>query len=229
MMLAQFIIRNVVEEITSTVQKGVMVELDDMMACIINFNNISTGININDAYFISKESSEFIKSKFDIDITISISNVNKGFIGIRKAYQEALSAMEYKVLYGKGSIIRYNEITASDNRYYYPPEVERHLINYIKAGDLDKSLQLFNEVFKRNISGSSVSIQIAKCLMFNLISTMMKALMEIDTDEEFLSGNDPIRQLLECQTVYEMKDKMNNLLSDICKYIESKNKVIILS
>jgi len=241
-MLAQFIIRNVVEEMTSKPHKRFMVELDDMMACIINFSSAAGDNNItgennndvnsrkraadndNDAYYISAEAAEIIKNKFNIDLTISISNINKGFIGISKAYEEALTAMEYKVIYGKGSIIRYSDIIRSENKYYYPPEIERHLINYIKAGDLDKSLELLDEIFKKNLSGNTISIQTAKCLMFNLSSTMIKVLMEIDANDEFLTGDDPIKQLFECQTVHEMKDKMKNLFIDICKYVESKKQ-----
>jgi len=223
--LVQFIISNVVEELTGKSHHGYMTEIDEMMACLINFDEERIACKRKELTEITHETQQFLQDKFHIYLTITISNVHKDLEGIPKAYQEALETMEYRMVMGSGKVIYYEDIRNTSSNYYYPIETENQLINYIKIGNFEKAVGLLNEVFENNFSKEFLPIQIVKCLLFNLVGTMIKAMSEINVtfESSFIQELDPINRLLRCVTVIEMKEQLIHILKVISEYI-IKNK-----
>lgn len=224
LLLACFIVRNVIEEMLERNYNSYMVEMDDFLGCLVNFKKNPDESELNQLLEAIIEARQFFVDKFSLNLTISMSNTHKTVVGIPEAYHEALEAMEYKIIYGRGGIIRFSEINHGSNSYYYPLEVERQLINQIKAGNLEEAEKIINDIFNRNFTGSNISIQTAKCLMFNLVSTMIKTSNEVNIEGGFIQDSDAVDTLLECQTIHEMKERMIIILSNFCKYAEDRKQ-----
>jgi YesN/AraC family two-component response regulator len=175
---------------------------------------------------IAVEARNFIYTNFKIDFIISISNVHKSFFGIPEAYQEALDAIEYELTMENCKIISYDEIKILNGDYYYSIETEHQLINFIKSGNFEESKKIVNEVFEKNFNKSTLSIDVIKCLMFDLICTMLKTKPEISSanDVEFFNEMDIVGRLLKCEKILEMKQQMIEILEQICTYIRQSKK-----
>lgn len=227
--LVQFILTNVVEELASLRQhNGYVAEIDDMMVCLVNFAEGDPALYKEDLYAIATEAQLFLL-RFRMDLTISIGGVHHSFPGIAEAYREAVDAMEYKMVLGKREIITYDDIRIdpADNHrfgYYYPLQLEQQIINWIKAGDGEQATRAMNEIMQRNFDKPVGSPTLAKCLIFNLAGTMVKAINEIGDGESSVLGGNPLwmDKIIACDTVQEMRQELLALLTEVCAFAAAK-------
>lgn len=225
--LVSFIIsNNVIEELVDKNHYGLVTEVDDMLVCLVNVNEEHMADIEDELMEIVSKAQKFIKDNFFVHFTISIGGLHKTLTGIPESYREAQEAMEYRIVMGSEKIIRYDQIQNPGNHYDYPLEMEQQLINAIKIGDLKTARKVVNEIFEKNFSGEILSIQMIKCLFFDLISTMIKALNDINliNSNNFIEELNPISRLLCCNTIDEMKCQMMDILSKVCQYIVSYSK-----
>lgn len=231
--LLQFIITNVVEELAGQKHYGCLVETDNMQVCIVNLKGKIDGSTKQELRRIAAEAQQFLKEKFSIYMTISISDIHKDINGISEAYKESLEAMEYRIVSGSGEIICFKDIEADggnseDTTIYYPLLLEQKLINFLKSGDAENASAVLNDIFKNNFSKppSIETVDIARCLMFDMISTMIKAIGEIQGiyGKHLIVEINPVQRLLRCHTIKEMKSELFNILQQLCEHIEADKK-----
>jgi YesN/AraC family two-component response regulator len=228
--LLQFIVTNVVEELVADqLHNGYVAEIDDMMACLINLRADQSHVN-DQIYQIAEEAQRFLKSKFEIDVTVSISAVHRSLAKVTDGYKEAMDAMEYKLVMGKKGIIVYDQLQIDSladlkDGYYYPLQVEQQLINYVKVGDVEKARLTLNDIMERNFKRNILSVELTKCLLFDLISTFVKTIQEIgDIQETFLASNPrAIEKLTASETVSDMHRQLTEVLEEVCQYTFAKH------
>ena len=228
--LVHFIITNVVEELVCKNHYGVVTEVDDMMVCLVNVNKEHAKDVLKELVEITSKAQSFIRDNFFIYLTISIGGIHKNMAGIPQSYREAQEAMEYRIVIESEKVIQYDEIRNPMNHYDYPMEMEQQLINSIKVGDLKNAQEIVSDVFKRNFSGEMLSIQMVKCLLFDLMSTMIKALNDIclKNSNTFIEELNPLSRLLDSNTIMEMKYQMMDILKRVCEYVEYCIFIILL-
>lgn len=199
-----------------------------MIVCLVNFKSTDNESWSQELINIAEKAQKIILENFYIHYTTAISKVHKTIIGISEAYQEALAAVEYKLIMGIGEVIHYDSIKTTNRNYYYyyPLEIEQKLINHIKVGDFEESKSILNNIFKKNFSDMPPTIQIARCLIFNMISTMIKTVDEISTiySSSFFNDTELIDKLFECETIADMEMQLVDILKQTCEYIESEKK-----
>lgn len=220
------IIRNIVEELVNQQHNGLVEEVDGMMACLINFKQEAPELE-RLAGDILEKARNYIQNRFHIQFTASVSRVHVGIAGIAAAYQEAVEAMEYKLVMGSSQIIYYEQVAAVPETYtfYYPIELEQQLINFMKAGQWERAEGALQDIFARNFSGGPISIDLAKCLMFAMIGTMLKTLEDIpSSDKAFIDELQPVSRLFACDSVPAMKVVMLDILQQVCRYMEINKK-----
>jgi two-component system response regulator YesN len=234
--LMQFIITNVMEELAAQQHQGFVVELEETLVCLINFSLEAADGRMKELSRIARDTQLFLMSKYHVGLTLSISGIHSGFTGISQAYLEALDAMEYKLVMGSKEILSYEEIhqneaaEASDTIYYYPLQVELQLINYVKIGDFEKAKQTLDDIIERNFNRTFMSVTIARCLMLNLVSTMIKTIIELGDIQDSVLVQNPrriekqIERLTACDTIQEMQLQMTGFLEKVCEYTSNKRQ-----
>lgn len=224
----QFVVTNVVEELAGQrSNRGLMTDIDDMLVCLINFSEAGAVNAKEEMSRIADESRRFLSGHFNINLMVAVSGVHKTMAGIPAAYGEALCALEYKRVLGIEEFIHYEDIHGlPKGDYYYPLEVEQQIINFIKTGDFEKSSGMLEDIFHRNFDRGILSVKIARCLMFNLVSTMIKAIHETGNtgNKDFLEDLNPVEGLLACESIQEMKQELTGILKIFCGYIRSRNR-----
>ncbi|HIW34396.1 MAG TPA: helix-turn-helix transcriptional regulator, partial [Candidatus Paenibacillus intestinavium] len=77
-----------------------------------------------------------------------------------------------------------------------------------------------------NFEQSSLSLPLAKCLMFDLISTMLKTIEDMSSINQFIVSlqTDSVDILMNCRTVNEMKVQLIQVLRQVCELIERGRK-----
>ncbi|MBC8061445.1 MAG: cache domain-containing protein, partial [Clostridiaceae bacterium] len=227
--LMQFSITNVVEELAGQNNVGYMTEIDEMLACLVNFKDGFEDVDVCQAELrrIANETLKFFELHFKIKMTASISKVHATHDDISAAYQEALDSLEYRVVLGNGVIISYEsifndkEIEINRGFYNYPISQEQQLINKIKVGDKKGALEVLSLVFHNGITSTKLPVYITRCLMFDLASTMLKAMDDIGEldDPKAMELFNKTQQLTKFDTVNTMKHQMNELLENVCEFV----------
>jgi AraC-like DNA-binding protein len=225
--LVQLIITNIVEELAGQEHRGWMTEVDDMLACIINFRPGTTPEKaIDDMKKLAEEAQRFIGNRFHILFTVSVSSFHRSAAKMPAAYQEALQAMEYRMLLGNQTIICHDRIVHQELSYIYSMEREQQMINYVNTGDFAGARQTLDDIINANLAQEHISVDMIRCLMFDITSTMMKAAMEADQErtELYKENLEAVRELMNGSTVSAMKERMTLFLRKVCARAEERKK-----
>jgi YesN/AraC family two-component response regulator len=223
----QLIITNIVEELAGQQHQGWMTEVDEMLACIVNFRpDTSPEAAAEDLRRLAEEAQRFIGNRFHILFTVSISTIHRSAASLPAAYQEALEAMEYRILMGDRTIIWHDRIKHQELSYSYPLEKEQQMINHVSAGDFLHARQTLNEIIDVNLGQENIPVDMIRCLMFDMCSTMMKAAMEANLEhaELYEENREAIRELLNGSTVSAMRERMTLFLQKMCLHVEERRK-----
>lgn len=230
--LAQFIIRNVMEELVKQKHNCIFFEIDQIIVCIANIEKTydTTNNMQNEIKNILVSGKKFIMDKYGILLTASVSNLHSTVSGIPEAYKECLELAEYKIVVGNNDIILYSEICLPISDSFmntYPIEVQQQFINCIRCGDFTNAKQVMEQIFENNFLNSNNSLDMTRCLMFAIINTMINALTDINIicDSNFIERLNPFRMLIKCETITSMKQQVMDILLKIEQYHnERKNE-----
>lgn len=223
----QLIMTNIIEELAGQSHQGWMVEIDDMLACIVNFRE-GTPFDkaMMDLTNLAEEAQRFIGKRFHIQFTVSVSALHKSVAELPAAYQEALEAMEYRMLQGGRTIIWYERIRHHELSYAYSIEKEQQLINYVTAGDFAGAKQTLDDIIDSNLGQGNISVDMIRCLMFDMCSTMMKAAIEanLDPSQLYEENLEAIRELMSGSTAAAMRERMTVFLRKVCSHSEERKR-----
>jgi len=226
-------ILNFIQKTESQVTQYIAFELEYNIIAVIA--QVS-GKNIIDKFRsellnMSNKVVKFISKNNKPNITVTIGRVYKEIEKIHLSYIDALQAFDYKIINGDFSVIDCNEIIEKGKEYYYPMEFELQLINNVKAGNMQDIDSLLTKLFDENLKSHKLPINLARCLFFDIMATVLKVLDEIEIKSNNVFNYDIIDELLNCRTIHEMRNVITNIFYKMCNYInENKdNKSEILT
>ncbi|GIO39602.1 putative HTH-type transcriptional regulator YtdP [Paenibacillus antibioticophila] len=213
--LPSFVITNVFEELLGQGYKNFVTEIDEKIVFLVNLQAPEAVNPVQELASIIEELQGFFGKYYDLSLTASISDAHTGIRGMQEAYQEAIEAHEYKLIAGNGKIISFQSLKYNVRDYFYPLEKEQKLVNCIKSGEFEKGKQLLDDIIRSNFMDGAPTAEMTRFFMLDLASTVVKTVKEIAADE-------PVEKLFECETVAELQTEITNILSFICKRIQSK-------
>lgn len=194
--------------------------IDGMMACIIN-EEADGGDDLERVETICNTVLETLRKDFNIWVTISLGNFHRGANAIKLSYDEAVAALNYKLLLGKNRLIRYYSIHDCGGTYTYTIENEQMLLNCAAIGAYAEAESIINDIFGRTFGTQTVSIEIAKCFVFDIANTVLKIIGQLDEEGKKIlkiGENDVMNQIIHADTIEEMKKNTLEILKAICDY-----------
>ncbi|WP_261302849.1 helix-turn-helix domain-containing protein [Paenibacillus andongensis] len=221
-----YIVTNITEELIRRKHTVFTTEVDGMIAFLVNIQNDDEVRTKQELIEIAQEAQTIIQGKFYIQLTIGISDIHPHLTGISHGFDEALEALEYKFVIGPSQIIPFDRIKRPKNELYYPLDMERQLINHIRTGQYEEAMDAVSELIATNVSDGTLSLQLGKLLMFELIGTILKAIEHLDQgpNELAVEKHALIKQLTQCESFVEIEDEIYKFLKTVCDYVDSKKK-----
>ncbi len=216
--MTRFIIANLSEEIFD--DKGYTIEIERDKLVILN--NHDTDSERNKSVQLVKELKDILKQRFNIKISVAISQIHYGLNKVSEGYGEAIMALDYRVIKGPGSIIFYNDIkNNSGYDYHFPVETEVQILNFAKNGDFVNVEKTLNQIFSNNVQ-QEMTPEISKCLSYDLLSTWVKLLSNLSVEDKkmFMDMQQPFKVISESNTVDELQQKINSLYYEFCHKIQ---------
>ena len=222
--LAGFAVLNVMTELLSGDGcTAVSCEFDGLLALIINLDSDLEEMTANVSKKL-KQGKEFLEAKCNILCTVGVSEVHVDTDGIALGYREALECMQQRLLLQKEEIISFKELNKRHAvGYYFPLELEQKMIYYLRTGQYDECSAILDEIFRVNFQEQQLSAALVRCLMFDIVGSVIKALTEISgaSSEGFFDVYDPLQTIMACETASGMMNEIKALLWRICQYIEA--------
>lgn len=227
--LAHFILSNILEELFGGGGAAHMVVMEEMPVLLINLAAEGQQEWVREQV---RYAAEFLNSHFSLGIQIGISNPKESFEGISEAYDEAVETVEYKVLLGREDILFYHEMPRGGEnkyRYGYSIEHEQNLIAAVQTGSYELAEGELDQIFD-SVRGTD-NLNIAKCFMFDVGSTIIKTIEEIHPqwDEESAHLLSHVQALLESSSIARMQSGLKELLKEMCAYFAKRKQEVRLS
>ena len=172
---------------------------DDNNVILINFH----GGGYTEQKKLLKDTMDFchkmITEKFNISLSLYVSDVQHTFAGIHKAFRDALFLSEFYHKTGD-AVFAWEELPDSRfNLYYsYKPETEQKLINFVTAGKTDDAKKLILKVHEENIKNLPPWFE--KVVIMDLLSSCLKSINMVHSEE--------------CGSFSDIQTKMRHLLHD---------------
>ena len=247
--LASFILATSIEGIIERRHRGLVTEVDDMLVCVVNLRLLSALEWNGDLDAIVAEARRHLEASFGLDSTVGLSTIRGDVASVPECYQEALDALEHKLVVGPGRVIRFEQTKERRSTYLCPLETEQQLLNAVRVGDADKTAAVFDQVFDRNFVEGEPSVQSLKCFVFDMYNLLLKAVAVIDAGHQrpladmiqplvnVLSGKSDLAELRAavrdivmavCRTMANLK-KDDRLALEIKDFVEARYGDVNLS
>jgi len=222
-----FIITNIISELMNKNNVGYIIEIEDMLAGILNVEASKADGIQRLMLDIVEEAQKLSAENFNLHFSVAVSTLCNGLSSIHKAYEEALSVMEFKLLTcNAGNLTPTDMLNETKYDYNYSNSLEQQLINSIKSGDFLTSQKIVDEIFNLNFEKTTPSLPFIQCLFFDVTSTIIKSVSEISAiyKEEFITNYIVLDNLIKCKTISEFKSEITTVLVKICDFINSKTE-----
>lgn len=214
--LSQLIISNILGELLSDKITSVFCNLNNEFICIANSNSPTMYEEIKAS---TEKTIEFVKENFNLRFNAGLSMPHEGYYGLQTCYSEALECMEYK-FFVKDEIIEYTAVKeTSSGIYYFPIEKEVAMISSLKSGDYEASLEILNHVFDENLNAEKPNKQMVKCLVYDVLGSVMKVINDLGEFEEnnIFESFSVFERIDGCETVSEIKTEFIGIFREICE------------
>lgn len=217
--IISFIMNNVLQEFCAEKHLGFILHLDDRLyACLINLSE--TPAVYEDVHTICEKASSFFKNSLGIGCSVSMSHLHEGGQGIHTCYMEALHAMEYSFVFGKNTIISYDNISKRTFEYHYNAHssVEQILLHYMKGEEAPGTAKdIADTITKRFFFEETASLEVFKCFKYDMINLVNKIANEICTGQ-LQPGDKTMSHLMEAESFAQFKCLLAELLEKLRGY-----------
>jgi len=220
--LLNFSVLNIISELTES--KGIVFN-DFYNRQVIIFNKIDfdTLSGKNNLYNLLECIRENIEKHLEVSVTIGIGSVVSRLKDLHISYNDALYAIDYKIVLGKNKIYNIKDLGYRQSEVYYPIEKINSLLSTVKLEGMEKVKKCTDDFFDDLISKKSLSPDNIKIILSELINGAQKVLMEVKREDGDSCCMDfgIYEEIAKYETLQDLKVIISKFLSGICKYIRT--------
>ena len=112
----------------------------------------------------------------DLRVTLHIAagGVYNGIEQLGESLEQARYTLKYMFATNEGALLWYRDIGAESQKFYYPIDIERHIINNVRAGNNSGLILIQEMLYKANFVDVNLSIGMKKCFLYNYYCTYIK-------------------------------------------------------
>lgn len=218
--LSQFIVSNIVKDLIDRSHNVHFTDVDGLLTAIVNIRPDRMDTWKEETEEAISEAHGFIEQRYGLTFSVSGSDRNDSLEGIHQAFLQALEAQEYRVMLDE-KFVWYGDIKLDETDYYYSFNEELVLHNVIKSGDFEKASDMVDQMIGQ-IFNRQASIEMVKCFLIDLASTMMKMVPQEAQTTALWEERRPVKRLLACTTRSEFRQELMEILLAVCELVNEK-------
>lgn len=217
-------IKAIASEALNTVEYMDYFEEDDDIIVFLSFNNETAK---SDTIILSLENiRNSIKAFLGFSVTLALGKAVNKLEDINSSYLNAKAALEFKFFLGDNNIIHSDYI----NGYKvvnnpYPIDEELKLINYLRTGAIEEIRPTLNNLYDKLCNGGMPTKKNIQGATLSLLGSINKFCIDNDIDINALSKlSSPFDVVLQCETIDELKNQLELIISNIFAKTNPLNK-----
>lgn len=147
--------------------------------------------------------------------TVSCGKVVRELDQVNRSFIEALTAMEYRIKYGAGSVILFEDIDETGvTDAWYPLEEQMKYLQSLKQGDRKVAEETLAGMF-RDMREREQSLLILKSKCFELVTAVYKTVKELHLAHHIHS----LEKMLAFESLQELQERLEQLTSQVCQEV----------
>ncbi|RJG25276.1 helix-turn-helix domain-containing protein [Paenibacillus thiaminolyticus] len=166
-----------------------------------------------------------IYAAWQLPVTVGIGNPYEESYLIGKSYMEAMTAINYRLIWGNNKIICFNDI--SENIYDindYPKHNFEQFELALKREDTEAVIDSMGKI-TQYIKHHNISILMARSICYDVINTIIRTMVSMKANHFIDKDKYPdVVSLLKFETVEQLEDEVNRICQDLLRAIE-RNKM----
>lgn len=200
-----------------------IIQLEDFRIAVLINSSFDDQQSIDNIYMMCLELKEHIARENSYTITAGIGNPVYNISEIKTSYQQAILALEQKLIFGKNSVIRICDIQESSNKTYSNKDFIESVIKNIKDLDMDGAINAINHMTDMIITQKVGSRALHKFFysLLNIITFTISS-MGVNTELVFSSNSDLIDDFLKNEDVEDIKKWFYNIFKRLEEVIAQK-------
>lgn len=223
--LVQLIIRNIMGELIGEKHKVYFFRITDAEYALVNLAADSLPDVEYELADVLVDGMTVIRENFELDFTAAISDMHCDIISIGACYREVYETVEYMKLTGMSGVGLYRDVRgAIGTTYYYPVELEIQLVNAIKLGDSDAANKTLGKIFTMNFETNVINSGLIRCLMFDMMSTILKVSGDIDSLTENVIDAEKMSRIILSGDTKSARDCMTEAAQSLCAEVRRINE-----
>lgn len=189
---------------------------------VINFSQMYAAEQIkNELENIVTIIRNLVSRNFHFTFTIGISLPCEGIENLHKSYEEAVMAVNHRLLIGYNNVIFYGNIVENQSEVVcYPFSVEKKILDAVKSGCQGDIFRFLNDFTDTISEMRSEDIELVRYYFLQLFSASVKCFYEID--RSYSAGfmqKEYYTAFFKKETIHEMFALMKSLYSDFLNYM----------
>jgi AraC-like DNA-binding protein len=203
--------------------KSLSVKEDDLIYYLIDTGDIKPEEAFTQVRTIKNKLIDLSKNKFKISIFVALSNVHKGYEGIKKAYSQTDKAVEYYLLTGKeqaepeqpDKLERPKTIS-----FDFRKDIEQ-FTQSILAKEIGQAKNLLNNIFAKWFVQGRPPADIVKYRMSEVINACINSIenIKMSYDNHFMDCMQMMNILFNCKNTEDLQAEIQKILDYLEEYI----------
>ncbi len=158
-------------------------------------------------------------------VTVAVGKKAKDLNHLPESYANAVRTLQNRLLKAPGGIAFSEGELSGGDAYYYPMELESQLMQSVKSGKIDQVNSIFNNIIMENFIHRQISMEAARCLMFNMMGTAFRVLGVVHTGEEApFQQQETLQEIFSCTNLQEMEVTLRSMYTRLCAYINGERR-----
>ncbi|WP_409346062.1 helix-turn-helix domain-containing protein [Paenibacillus sp. MBLB4367] len=222
----------ITEELCLELGNGFGAELTDDRGIVILLNMDEEAAKLEYINRLVGKVKQLFKQDYHLTLTVGIGDIYTDPSMIHQSFLQAKQATRYRFIRGRDQIICYSELQYSKKyESWYPLELEMQLLKTIKQGNGEEVQNIIRDTMD-SIVTRQMSLEAVEFICFDIVNTMMKALMElnIETDQGIEQMSEDL-YIPRFETIEELESYIIDFCRNVCDHIvnqkESKNFVLL--
>jgi AraC-like DNA-binding protein len=209
--------------------------VDEFQCRAITYDNNTLAIIINLETYDCTKTDKLLKASFNSisemafglignTISVGIGGCHSNLEGIKESSIEATEALKRKLIKGNNSIIFWNVDMFENNKYFYPYNREKHILNYLSLNNFNDIEPEIAEMINEIKSTPAISCDNAIQIFNQLIGSTVKYLVEANVNISDIFGNiyNVYRQISSKETLEDIEQFFIEFYSEIVKYTSER-------
>lgn len=210
----RFLAQNLIEEVLSPGLYTYAAEIEDRVAVVAT----PTQPEDNLLRIVEKvqKALEMLRSNFEVFAEAGISQTHRSVLTLSTAYHESLEAVQNTAVLEDAAVVEHETLQDLKALYNFDLEDEYKLFHYIKRGDLEHAVIHIDTIIQKNRDTHQIKMGYLQCLMFDLVSAIIKSVHH-EVFYELIDQNNPIQRMMKADSLEAMKEIVLEVVSIACE------------